>query len=263
MAHKIDTPNAVETMPVAAAAGTGGWFADNNPLAITELDADWCNMVQGELMNIVTAFGGTLNKAQVNQIATVLTEYVLTNGRFSTSLAVGPEKSGQKAFSVGFTDVGGGDYIISLKLFGQKISEMDTRLGGVRRSLYATYADLGSVVADKGLTTVTPEAEPASWDSGASAFTGTLNAVGGAINVAADVTNPIPGNGYEDVVITNSKVATTSRIHVTMTYQSDAEPVIVSEVESLAGSFRVRLRKLGTGDVTGYVGFHFDVINPV
>lgn len=86
MAHKIDTPNAVASMPVAAAAATPGWFADNNPLSITDLDADWCNMVQGELTNIVTAFGGTLTKGVVNQIATALTEYVLTNGKFSTTL---------------------------------------------------------------------------------------------------------------------------------------------------------------------------------
>lgn len=86
MAHKIDTETAVEVMPVAAAAGTPGWFTDADPLNPTHLDADFCNMVQGELTNIVLAFGGSLTKGVVDQIATALTEYVLTNGRFSDSL---------------------------------------------------------------------------------------------------------------------------------------------------------------------------------
>ena len=72
MAHKIDTPNAVAVMPEAAAAGTPGWFDDTNPLAITELDADWHNMVQASVTVPVTDHGVALDKANVNQMAEVL-----------------------------------------------------------------------------------------------------------------------------------------------------------------------------------------------
>lgn len=86
MAHQIDTPNAVVAMPAAGAVCTPGWFKDTDPAAITRLDADWCNMVQGELANIVTGFGGSLVKGTVNQISTALVEKVLTNGTFASSL---------------------------------------------------------------------------------------------------------------------------------------------------------------------------------
>jgi len=278
---------AAAVMPTMLPAGTAGWFRRATPGNddATPVSIDFLNHVRGELKSIVEAFGGTENKAAVDQIATALTEYVLTNGRLADSLWIGKILTKYRTkigaiLSAGIDDTPAlpsepygfietdGVYVLRGVALGTRASHVVV----IDRDGSGSFTDLvvsddatidGKVTASSGLTTVAPAAEPASWDSDASAFTGTLNAVGGAINVAADVTNPIPGNGYEDVVITNSKVATTSRIHVTMTYQSAEEPVIITEVESLAGSFRVRLRKLGTGNVTGYVGFHFDVINPV
>jgi len=289
-------------MPTMLPAGTAGWFGRNTPGNddATPISIDFLNHVRGELKNIVEAFGYAEDKLLVNQIATALTQYVLNAGRYATNVYVGDKTASPGTYGtmidlepgLGSTEFGRvrtqkvystlGFYIGKDLITCHQV--IDNDLDAFLRHVLATgnlevrgkvkNADGADVVFDDGVTvegkttasgglaTVAPAAVAASWDSDADAFTGTLNAVGGAINVIADVTNPIPGNSFEDVLITNSKVATTSRIHATMTYQSGEEPVIITEVESLAGSVRVRLRKLGTGDVTGAVGFHFDVINP-
>lgn len=72
MAHKIDTENAVATMPVAAAAGTPGWFTDADPLNPTHLDADWCNSQQAAVTTTVEDSGESLDKADINQFSRIV-----------------------------------------------------------------------------------------------------------------------------------------------------------------------------------------------
>jgi hypothetical protein len=72
MAHKIDTATAVTTRPVAAAAGTPGWFTDADPLNPTHLDADWCNSQQAAVTTTVEDSGESLDKADINQFSRIV-----------------------------------------------------------------------------------------------------------------------------------------------------------------------------------------------
>lgn len=93
---------AAASMPVMLPAGTNGWFGRNTPGNddATPISIDFLNHVRGELKNIVEAFGYTEDKTLVNQIATALIEYVLTNGRFSDSLYAIDDGSGGHCFRV-------------------------------------------------------------------------------------------------------------------------------------------------------------------
>jgi len=67
----IDEPTAASSLPAPAAAGTEGYFTNGNPASgvpATILDADWLNMVQQELLNIVEAGGLTPSKTTYNQV---------------------------------------------------------------------------------------------------------------------------------------------------------------------------------------------------
>ena len=109
------------------------------------------------------------------------------------------------------------------------------------------------------MTTKVDAAIPASWD--ATAYKATLNEVGGHINVDVTVEDPIAAGATESVIITNSKVTADSRVHVTMSYQTNGM-VFVAGVSVAAGAFTVQLHNVAAVDADAYVGFHFDVINP-
>lgn len=68
---RIDHPTAAGIVPVPGAAGTPGYFTNGNPgtsTPATVVDADWLNMVQEELMNIVAAAVITPSKTTRNQV---------------------------------------------------------------------------------------------------------------------------------------------------------------------------------------------------
>jgi hypothetical protein len=68
---QTDQPTAANTLPTPATAGTQGFFTNGNPasgVAATIVDADWLNMVQQELINIITAVGLTPSKTTYNQV---------------------------------------------------------------------------------------------------------------------------------------------------------------------------------------------------
>lgn len=83
----IDDANAVSVLPTPATAGTAGYFSGGNPAtntAATKVRADWLNMVQDELLNIVAAKPGlTPSKTTRNQVLTAI-QYLIslnTGGR--------------------------------------------------------------------------------------------------------------------------------------------------------------------------------------
>jgi len=112
-------------MPVAGAAGTPGWFADTNPAAITRLDADWFNMVQGELTNLVTGMGGTLTKGVVDQLATLIVDRLTVHGNFSASVVAGDAT----------------DYVEMSKLFGFECFVAGVKTAWLDRSGSASFVD--------------------------------------------------------------------------------------------------------------------------
>ncbi|MBG0879439.1 hypothetical protein H0X90_21855 [Burkholderia sp. 9775_39] len=107
---RTDQTTAVTSLPVPAAAGTPGYFTGGNPAtgqAATILDADWLNMVQEELCNLVVAAGLTLSKTTYSQIlaaihvlgsrATVLADVGSANAYAAenpTPMPILPETSG-------------------------------------------------------------------------------------------------------------------------------------------------------------------------
>lgn len=73
--YQTDQSTAASSLPTPAAAGTQGFFTGGNPAegeAATILDADWLNMVQAELINIVEAAGETPSKTTYNQVLTAI-----------------------------------------------------------------------------------------------------------------------------------------------------------------------------------------------
>ncbi|AIO44790.1 hypothetical protein DM44_4777 [Burkholderia cepacia] len=68
---QTDQATAVSALPVPAAAGTPGYFTGGNPAtgqAATILDADWLNMVQEELLNLLIAAGIAPSKTTYTQV---------------------------------------------------------------------------------------------------------------------------------------------------------------------------------------------------
>lgn len=96
---RIDTPSAVGALPAPATAGTPGYFGRGN-LATgsppTTLSADWANMVQEELMAVVTSAGLTPSKTNNAQllaaIGVILQPYALiaTSGKISAAGDLNP-----------------------------------------------------------------------------------------------------------------------------------------------------------------------------
>ncbi len=64
--YRIDTANAAVAMPAPLGAGVMGYFQDTGP--VTDLSADWFNMIQEELVYCLTMRGGTLDKADYHQL---------------------------------------------------------------------------------------------------------------------------------------------------------------------------------------------------
>lgn len=72
---QTDQPTAVSSIPTPTAAGTPGFFTGGNPGAgqpATIVDNDWLNMIQSELMNVVTASGQTPSKTTYTQVLAAL-----------------------------------------------------------------------------------------------------------------------------------------------------------------------------------------------
>jgi len=69
--YRIDNSSAVPTMPAVGPAGTPGFFTDGNPAAALEatiVDGWWCNILQEEILTVVTAAGIAPNKASHTQL---------------------------------------------------------------------------------------------------------------------------------------------------------------------------------------------------
>ena len=70
--HKIDALDAVLVKPAKKAAGAvTGYFTDGDPgggVQATVLDADWCNSVQDEILNVLAAASVTPAKSDDDQL---------------------------------------------------------------------------------------------------------------------------------------------------------------------------------------------------
>lgn len=84
---RVDDPSAVPTLPTPSAAGTPGYFTEGVPgvTPATLVRADFLNMVQDELMAIVTAAGLTPSKTTRNQVLTALAGRLLRTSIYINS----------------------------------------------------------------------------------------------------------------------------------------------------------------------------------
>lgn len=83
---RIDDPSAAAALPTPGAAGTEGYFTPGNPgsgIPATLVTADFLNMLQEELRNVVVAGGLTPSKTTYNQLLNAIKAVAL--GQFSQS----------------------------------------------------------------------------------------------------------------------------------------------------------------------------------
>jgi len=144
-------------MPVPNAIGTTGWFAHgSSAIPFTVVTADWCNALQGEIMNVILAANITLDKTRQDQLlaalnklfakTTDLSNYVKTTdlGPYATDadLAnyVKKTDAGGLQTALGFTPVqqGGGA--------GQNVNKIYLGWDGGGLKLQVDATDLGRLV---------------------------------------------------------------------------------------------------------------------
>lgn len=72
--HRIDTPSNANSVPAPLPQGTPGYFKEPDPGQHngTEVSADWLNAVQEEIARVVEDLGGTLSKADNQQLKALL-----------------------------------------------------------------------------------------------------------------------------------------------------------------------------------------------
>ncbi|BAO88906.1 hypothetical protein [Caballeronia cordobensis] len=77
--HQIDSAGSVAVLPTPAAAGSPGFFSRGNPSTgtpATVLDDDFFNAVMMELINVVTAGGGTPTKGTNTQVLAAIRDLI-------------------------------------------------------------------------------------------------------------------------------------------------------------------------------------------
>lgn len=87
--HRIDTPTAAAALPATKPAGTPGFFIDGNQgtgTPATQLDQDFFNMLQEELVNVVIASGQTLDKNNRGQLLAALQSLFASTGDAKVTL---------------------------------------------------------------------------------------------------------------------------------------------------------------------------------
>lgn len=83
--YEYDDPTAIASRPASTSPGTPGWFTDGNPgagIPATILRAEFMNMLQAELLAILTAGAITPNKAVSNQLLLALTAIFTANANW-------------------------------------------------------------------------------------------------------------------------------------------------------------------------------------
>lgn len=85
---RIDHATAAAALPTPGVPGTPGYFSDGDPatgVQATIVTADWLNMVQEELLNLLTAAGVTPDKADRTQVKAALDALFVNESQFTGS----------------------------------------------------------------------------------------------------------------------------------------------------------------------------------
>lgn len=90
--HKIDALDAVLVKPTKKAVGSVvGYFTDGDPgggVQATVLDADWCNSVQDEILNVLAAASVTPDKTDDDQLLEAIRYIAFKSGFLASSTDV-------------------------------------------------------------------------------------------------------------------------------------------------------------------------------
>jgi hypothetical protein len=121
----------------------------------------------------------------------------------------------------------------------------------------------GLVTAGGGVKTVTPVDVNAAWDSGSSTFFATMNTVGGVIAIDFSAhTVAAAFAGTQTLIVTNSALDLTSRIHITLDYDGALTKMPVFRMERRNGEFELVFFNAGSAAIDDVVLVQFDIINP-
>lgn len=86
---RVDTPTATAVMPPLKSAGTPGYFTEGGAgQSPTVPGADWFNMMQEEVMGVLSAAGVVPDKTKMNQLALAVKQLISE----SNSLTEGEKK---------------------------------------------------------------------------------------------------------------------------------------------------------------------------
>jgi hypothetical protein len=97
---RIDNSTVIPSLPIASAPVTPGYFSDGNPasgLPATVVDAWWCNMLQEEILTVISSAGITPDKTSHRQLFDALNALYTPAGQaalFCRSWAVRSHSSG-------------------------------------------------------------------------------------------------------------------------------------------------------------------------
>jgi hypothetical protein len=83
--YRIDVPTAIGALPVPTTPGAQGYFTGGNPgvgTPATIVSADWLNLVQEEIMNVVLAAGETPSKTTNTQLLSAISTLISSTSGF-------------------------------------------------------------------------------------------------------------------------------------------------------------------------------------
>ncbi|WP_096779396.1 hypothetical protein [Zobellella denitrificans] len=93
---QVDNNSAVATMPPLAAAGSPGWFTAGAPgVPPTYPGPEWFNIIQAELLSVLTAAGVAPDKTKLNQLATAIQAIAGATGQFAPYSATRTYSTGE------------------------------------------------------------------------------------------------------------------------------------------------------------------------
>lgn len=91
--YRIDTTSNVTPLPAYVALATPGYCQDTDPAGGTEIPAQWFNVVQEEICNLVTGLGGSLpgtgDTPTDDQLAGLIVPLLTDDGAWTTRIRVG------------------------------------------------------------------------------------------------------------------------------------------------------------------------------
>ncbi len=267
---KIDTPNAVLVEPVASAPGIAGYF-DDSGLNATELSADWCNAVQGELVAAIEGLGGTLTKGDNDQLWTLLEPRIVSDTGVldtpaATTLALGPATATKVEIAdTGITTEVQGplDAVEGITTNTLDARSATTLAIGASTATKVEIADTGVTTEVQGDLHVLGNVVDINLDTATVADTGTNNKVSGKLTkTETTIAAGTPATLYH----LNSKVSPSSII--LWSFTASTERYKLAQGVAIPGSGSVTFDiinvtagvwpSVGTGDLT----ISYVVINP-